>query len=217
MSTPTEITNTYFEKRMSELGITPEINQVTILKNVEGKDELVPVPIFRPHEKGIEIIAYTLKHTTIRVEKDNSRWKKDWSIIRHERPITNKNGDLMKYQMPKGAGSFPFFPPALLQKFDDKAPIDILYLTEGYFKAMKGSMHGIDIVGLPSITHMKDKEKGTLHPEILELMTTCSVKRMVWLTDGDCLDISKTLEDEITKKKRPVQTSFQLLFIDTGI
>jgi hypothetical protein len=139
MSTPTEsTTQSYFEKRMSELGITPELNQVTIWRNVEGKNELVPEPIFRPHEKGIEIIAYTLKHSTIRVEKDNSRWKKDWSIIRHETPHLNKNGDLMKYQMPKGAGSFPFFPPNLLKNSMIKPSIDVLYLTEGYFKAFKG-------------------------------------------------------------------------------
>lgn len=224
MSTPTETAPSYFEKRMSQLGITDEINEVTIWQNVEGKNELVPVKVFRPHEKGIEIIAYTLRHTTIRVEKDGSRWKKDWSIIRHEKPLTNKNGDLMKYQMPKGAGSFPFFPPTLLKKFDDKTPIDILYLTEGYFKAFKGSMHGIDIIGLPSITHMKDKEKGTLHHEILELMNACSVKRMVWLTDGDCLDISKDLKEELTGKdkdlyKRPANffssvTTFKQLLDD---
>jgi hypothetical protein len=202
MSTPTETTQSYYEKRMAQLGITPELNQVTILRNVDGKNEFVPEPIFRPHEKGIEIIVYTLKHTTIRVEKNGGRWKTDWAIIRHERPLTNKNGDLMKYQMPKGSGSYPFFPPSLLKKYDDRTPVDVLYLTEGYFKAFKGSMHGIDIVGLASITHMKDKEKGTLHPEILELMNTCNVKRMVWLTDGDCLDISTQLEDEITKKPK---------------
>lgn len=195
-------TISYFDQRMQQLGITPEINQVEILRNKDGVNQLVPEPIFTPHEKGIEIKVYTLDHTTIRVEKDNSRWKKDWSIIRHEKPLVSKNGDLMKYQMPKGAGSFPFFPPKLLKKFDEKQNIDVLYLTEGFFKAFKGDMHGIDIVGLPSITHMKDKEKGTLHGDILKLMHTCNVKRMVWLTDGDCLDISRELEDEITKRPK---------------
>jgi hypothetical protein len=200
MSTPTE-TTTYFEKRMQELGITEEMNQITIWQNKDNKNQLVPVPIFRPHEKGIEIITYSIDHRTIRIEKEGSRWKKDWSIIRHEKPIQTKNGEA-KYTMPKGQGSYPFFPPNLVKKYDDKQSIDVLYLTEGYFKAFKGDMHGIDIVGLPSITHMKDKDKGTLHGDILELMNVCDVKRMVWLTDGDCLDIATQLQEEYTKKDK---------------
>jgi hypothetical protein len=213
MSTPlnnTEVSTSYFDKRMQELGITPEINQVALWKNVEGKSQLVPVPIFRPHEKGIEIVPYYLDRRTIRIDsisidenghQKGSKWKKDWSIIRHEKPIQTKNGPA-KYTMPKGKGSFPFFPPNLLKKYDDKQPIDILYLTEGYFKAFKGDMHGIDIVGLPSITHLKDKEKGTLHPDVLQLMNTCNVRRMVWLTDGDCLDIPTMLKEDMTGKDK---------------
>ncbi len=83
-------TLSYFESRMQQLGITPDINQVTIWQNKDGADQLLPVPIFKPHEKGIEITPYTLRHTKIRVEKDGSKWKKDWSIIRHERPIQTK-------------------------------------------------------------------------------------------------------------------------------
>jgi hypothetical protein len=45
---------------------------------------------------------------------------------------------------------------------------------------------------------MKDKEKKSLHPDILKILDTCQVKRAVWLTDGDCLDITGK---EITEKK----------------
>lgn len=207
----------YFEHRMAQLGITEDLNQVNLwrtnIETVPHTNELAPVPIFREHIKGIEIIVYTLDRTqptfdnTTIDEKGKltgSKIKKQWSIIRLEHPITTKNGT-MKYQMPKGQGSYPFFPPALLDKFDAKTPIKSLFITEGFFKAFKASMHGLDIVGIPSITHLKNKE-GELHKDIKELIRICKVQRVVWLTDGDCFDLSKKANDakeEVDLRVRP--------------
>ena len=194
----------YYSERMQELGITPEINQVMLWRNANTKDdkgnitsvaELQPVPVFKQHDRGLEIVVYTIDRETVRIEKEGSRFKKDWSIIRLEHPVVKANGDTIKYQMPKGQGSFPFFPPALLDKYDNKIPIQTLFLTEGYIKAFVAAMHGVDIVGLPSITHLKNKQKGSLHEDVLKLIQTCDVKRVVWLTDGDCLDLSSKLSN----------------------
>lgn len=62
-------------------------------------------------------------------------------------------------------------------------------------------MHGLDIIGLPSITHMRNKDTGSLHPGILKIIQTCRVRRVVWLVDGDCLDISKNLKEADGKDK----------------
>lgn len=197
----------YFEQRMTELGITASINMAMLWKhNMDtNQTELVPVPIFREHPKGIEIIPYTLSRHTIRIEKEGSKIKKDWSIIRYEKPIIKENGDQIKYLMPKGKGSFPLITPNVLDAYDSDRQIDTLFLTEGYFKAWKGYMHGLHIIGLPSITHMKNKETGKLHTDIEKIIKACRVKRCVWLTDGDCLDITSK---EITEAKdlytRPV-------------
>lgn len=208
----------YLEQRLDLLGITPELNQVKLwFTNTEGpyphKEELMPVPIFKHHNKGIEIIVYTLdrllpKYDNTSIDENGkltgSKIKKDWSIIRLEHPITTKNG-VMKYQMPKGQGSYPFFPPALLDKFDARTPIKSLFITEGFFKAFKASMHGLDIIGIPSITHLKNKE-GELHKDIKELIRLCKVERVVWLTDGDCFDLSKKAADpkeEVDLRTRP--------------
>ena len=131
---------------------------------------------------------------------ETSRSKKSWSIIRLEHPIAKENGDTIKYVMPKGQNSFPFFPPELIDKYDAKTPIDTLILTEGFFKARKGAMNGLDIIGVPSITHLKNKEKGTLHPDIIQLITTCHVKRVIWLLDGDCLDVSQKEKADLYKR-----------------
>lgn len=209
---------TYFERRMEKLGITPELNQIKLVakRDFDNKPtEFITEPIFRPHEKGIEILVYNLdrskmwykpEYTAEEERKGQRKWSKAWSIIRYEYPeIDKKTGKENKYKMPKGAGSFPFFPPSLVDKVEKKTPIKFLYLTEGFFKAFKGSMHGLDIVGLPSITHLKQKDDGALHQDIKEIIRICKVENVVWLTDGDCFDLSKDAktDKELNVTKRP--------------
>lgn len=198
---------TYFDERMDLLGVTAEQNRIKVWQyNAEkSTNELAEVPVFKETEKGIDIYVFTIDRELITYNREGSRWKnKPYCITRLQEPIRKDNGDTIKYLIPKGQGSYPFFPPSIVDKYDNKETIETLYLVEGFFKAFKGAMHGIDIVGLSSITHMKEKEKGTLHSDIIKLMRTCNVKRVVWLTDGDCLDItSKDITEQIDLYKRP--------------
>lgn len=201
---PTE--KSYFQQRMELLGITPEINKIALNKTElqTGKPILEEVPIFTEVEKGIKILVYTLDRCSIRIEKANSRIKEDFAMTRLKDPIISKKGDVIKYLIPKGVGTQPFFPPSIIEKFEQKIPMKTIFLTEGYFKAFKAAMHGLDIIGLSSITHMKDRETGKLHGDILKLVNSGLVERFVWLTDGDCLDISsKELTDEKDLAMRP--------------
>jgi hypothetical protein len=188
----------YYEQRLKKLGITEQHNKIALLKyDAEAqKNILKEEQIFRKHDKGIEIIVYTLDRELVTINTESSRYKKHWSIIRLEQP----KGD-MKYQMPKGSGSYPFFPPELIAKYEAKNCIQTLFITEGFFKARKAAMHGMDIIGLASITHLKEKSTGALHSDILKLIKTCDVKRVVWLTDGDAIDISRELKDSNNKDK----------------
>src|SRR5689334_4515899 len=99
----------YYQQRMNLLGITPEQNTISLWQynSDSGKDELTPMPVFKEHPKGIEIIPYNLERYHIRIEKQGSKIKKDWSIVRLEKPIIKDNGDVIKYLMPKGQGSLP--------------------------------------------------------------------------------------------------------------
>src|SRR3982750_664580 len=119
---------TYFETRLAALGITPELNTIMLHKSdlKTGEEGLQPEQIFKPHEKGIEIIVYSLDRLQPKYTPENSRWKKNWSIIRYEHPLVKPNGDTLKYLMPKGQGSFPFFPPQLVNAFDSKTKIKSL-------------------------------------------------------------------------------------------
>lgn len=191
----------YFQKRMDLLGITPEINKIGLLRNKledgQHKDVIVEEPIFRETELGIDIIVYDLQRQLIQTKPDGSRWSKTFAITRLKEPV-EKNGQVMKYRIPKGAGTYPFFPPQLIEKYEKKIPMKTVFLTEGYFKAFKGAMHGLDIIGLSSITHMKERGKELLHEDIVKLIKSGLVEQFVWLVDGDCLDIT---QKEITEDK----------------
>lgn len=195
----------YFDQRMQLLGITPEINTVKLWEfdSAANDNVLKPRPVFTQVPQGIEMLVYTLDRRTIRIEKSGSKIKKDYSLLRLEHPTTNRKGDQAKYIMPKGHPTQPFFPPALLDAYDNKTPIPVLYITEGYFKAFKAAMHGIMCVGVPSITCLKNKD-GELFGDVLKLVQTCRVERLVWLTDGDCRNLTtKEIKPDTDLSKRP--------------
>lgn len=191
---------------MNLMGVTPELNTIQLWQYDAklGENYLKDFPIFRDVEAGIDILVYSIDRNLINYAKEGSRWKRnEYCITRLREPI-EKNGSVQKYRLPKGQGTYPFFPPMLVQAFEHGHNIPVLVLTEGYFKAFKASMHGIPCVGLTSITHIKSKETNTLHPDIIELIRKCEVQRVIWLTDGDALNItSKELEDGVDLYRRP--------------
>lgn len=204
----------FYQNRMQQLGVTEDNNYIEIA----DPDADYPAngfrtqPIFTEDKNGnIEILVYTIDRNRISLEhKGDGKMSqvnattKPYKITRLKNPIVKKDGDLIKYLMPKGQGTYPFFPPSLVDKFDKETRIDTLFITEGYFKAWAGCLHGLDVVGVSSITHLKEKESGKMHIDIRRLRDACKVKRMVWLTDGDCLDItSKELTDGKDLYKRP--------------
>ncbi len=199
----------FYHKRLDPLGVTEENNKIALWQNdINNKDShqeiLVDVPIFREVPEGIEIAVYTLDRLQITYSKEGTKAKKKFSIVRLENPVTRADGSVMKYKLPKGAGTHPFFPPALVDRYDKKEKFNILYLVEGYFKAWYASLQGANIVGLSSITHMKNAETGKLHPDIAKLIDACDIKKVVWLTDGDAIDITqKELTDGLDLSKRP--------------
>ncbi len=228
MDNPTPPTEqiSYFDKRMQELGVTEENNRVSLgFFNIETKEnDRKDYPIFSKVDEGIKIIVYTIGGNMVNYAKEGSRYKiNEYYITRLEKPITKKDGSLQKYALPPKQSTYPFFPPLLLDYYSKKTKLETLVLTEGYFKAFKAAMHGLPCVGLASITTLKNKETGDLHEDILDLIKVCQVKRVIWLHDGDCTDISKDIStkdgnNEILKDlyKRPfnffrsVQTFYEL-------
>ncbi len=201
--------STYFNKRIKEeLKITEKQNKIH-LQNKEGKT--FDHDIFTEDAKGnIRILLYRLDRKII--EFDHPKATPNKPNIYNERTQTyfitrlhpdNVKGD-MKYIIPKGKGTFPFIPPPVLKKYENKEKIKTLILTEGSFKAFIGAKHGLNIIGLTSITHYKNKKTKELHPDIIRIIKTCQVKNIIMLYDGDCRDISeKAIEEEKDLYKRP--------------
>ncbi|VBB45205.1 conserved hypothetical protein [uncultured Paludibacter sp.] len=204
-------TKSYLQTRVFDLmKITPEQNKVKVtVEDAEGTDRTVTMDIFSSDDKdNIDILVYTIDrkliiydHPDANPEHPNINNNRDryFKIKRLKEP----KGD-MKYMMPKGVGTYPFFAPGLVEKYEKAEQIKTLVLTEGYFKAFTASIHGWDIVGLSSITHYADTKTKAIHPDIAKIILKCKVENVVMLYDGDCLNIStKALEAGEDLAKRP--------------
>jgi len=203
---------TYLQTRVYDtLGIIPEQNKVTVITKDRYDSEVKQeMPIFSSDkDDNIDILVYTLDRKLITFDHPNADPERPninnnrtqhFKITRLKNPQDNAP----KYRIPKGVGTYPFMPPALIEKYEQGEEIKTLVLTEGYFKAFKASIHGWDIVGLSSIHHYANAKTKQIHQDIAMIIRHCKVKNVVMLYDGDCLDIStKDLQAGNDIAKRP--------------
>lgn len=187
----------YYDNRLRELGVT-EKDVKTVLNyeiGKDGEDKKGLFQFFRCGDLGIDIYFWDIFGNVLYYEEFDSTHnisrmgkspRKEYKITR----LANPTGD-MKYKFPKGVGeTYPWIPPSILSKYKERERIQTLYLTEGAFKAYKASLHGLDIVGLTSITHYKDKN-GMMYRDVIRIIQDCKVENVVMLYDADCLNISK--------------------------
>ena len=195
----------YYNKTIAELGVTEDNNyfelevgvdenQKSVMDDATGtwKKFIRKFPVFTCGEKGVDILVADVYGNKLQYVKTGTKFTRDYIVTRLQKPIVKADGSVQKYDIPGKVPVRPFFPPAIINKFRTKTKIKNLYFTEGYKKAFKASIHNIDCVAFISITTLKDKETGEIHPEILELIKDCQVERLIWLTDGDCRDIKET-------------------------
>lgn len=209
-------TLSFFEKRIyGELGLTPEQNVVELyypgIHDTWMKNE---TKLFEEDEAGnIVIKVYDIEKKVItykanKHEKEYYNRLNVFQIIRLKEPEIFKDKEgrekSRKYILPSSAGTYPYFPISLCDKYARAEKIKTLTLTEGYLKAAKGSLCGIDIVGLSSITHIKEKPTQMMYEDILKLIKRCEVENVIILFDGDCRQISlKDLEEGKDLIRRP--------------
>lgn len=194
---PTRIKGNFFKETLRSIGLTSSQNKVSV-KWLNRASQSEDVPLLSEDENGnIDFLVYDINGFVITYEKQNgSRHILPYKVKRLKEPILDNKGHMMKYVIPKGIGTRPFFPPNLLQKFQDKEKIYTLLLTEGYKKAISGWLNGLDIVGLTSISTYTDKQTLQLHRDIVDLILACDIKNIILLYDGDCRDISQKALDE---------------------
>lgn len=185
----------YYITRLKELGVT-ERDCKTVLNYEVGNDCIEKTgeyQFIREGDKGIDIYFFDLHGNVIYFEDKAKEYNRQCKTTNTEYKITRLSepkGD-MKYKFPSGVGeTFPWIPPALVNKYKKREVIRTLYLTEGAFKAFKASLHGLDIVGLTSITHYKSSN-GMMYKDVIRLIQDCKVENVVMLYDADCLNISQ--------------------------
>lgn len=192
---------------MLPLGVTPDNNKITVTNpNVDfpmtGKTE---AEIFSEDKDGNIVIMYwringdLITYPVVGSGKMSEINAKTKTYI--TKRLKEPKGD-MKYQMPAGQGTKPWFSPETTAAYGRKDKIETIYLTEGVFKAWAASKEGAHVVGLSSVTTYRDAEGG-LHTDIQRLIIDCRVENVVVLWDADCIDISTTalkMRDDLTKR-----------------
>ena len=196
---------TYFHERLDPIGWTEERGRFTTpnWESRGGVSQPIPVgqwdhklytrELFDVDKDGNLLIPYYRINGSPATYAKGDGPARNYVITRLRNPEANKEGDLVKYRIPKGAGTFAWFPPRLIEAFREKRHIDALVLTEGALKAFALANAGADCVGLTSITHAKDRDKSLdqLHQDVVDLIRACTPKKVIWLVDGDCKHFSR--------------------------
>ncbi len=197
----------YFAERIEkQLGITNAENTVELYDDAGA---LVSNKVFTHNQHGdIEILHYSLGRKTFKyarnAENPGADSKERYAVLTRRAPHRALDGK--KYDYAKGkTGNHLFWHPRLLDMYDNEDEVETLVLTEGCFKAWAAVKAGIICCGLPSITIYQDKKDADeIHPEIVDFISRCKVKRVLILWDGDCRNIStKDLWDEEDLYARP--------------
>lgn len=206
-----EINNEYLNERLSKLGITADHNRHIIRTEKASSpghfiDEVVP--FFSADAEGNIVIHY------FNLDGRQYSWKKEnakWPVYFTRKRLRVQKED-QKYSQDKGSGQFPFFTPSVLHKYrlakgdagdynQDKGRIETLIVVEGEFKAFKGYMAGMDIIGIPSIHGFYNGDvRGKLHEDIQDLIITCQVQKIVFLVDADLLTLKWEEKKDLSKR-----------------
>lgn len=218
----------YLTKRLAELSITPEINRHVIRTlRQDGTVLEEPTPFFEADPEGNIVINYfQLSGLRYSWKKEDTKFPRHFVRKRLVKPTENQ-----KYSQEKGSGQFPFFTPKILSKYamakagQEGGYIETLLVVEGEFKAFKGDMAGLDIIGIPSIHGFYNGDvRGKLHEDIQELIVACRVKKIVFLVDADLLSLRWEANKDLAKRPESFFTavklfreSLQLLLDDTNV
>lgn len=198
--------DTYLKERLDIIGISEDENKVQLSTNDLSSPKKGVYAIFTSNKHGdIDILQYSLHRKVWEYEQKTTSAGTVFDE-NHQTRINPLWADFCagKYDF-QAAKNTPFWHPELIRLFEEREEVETLVITEGQFKAFKATKEGIPTVGLTSISHFKDGKLNTLHPEIIEFVKACNVKKVIILWDGDCRDISlkvlnDTYDNDISKR-----------------
>ena len=197
----------FFLDQLTEVGLPLEKNEFTYVRDgVTGTgrymhpDDDGNIRFYVPEIISGDIETYTYgqePHVKIR----------DWYLTRWQEPKITNDGPA-KYTPVKGAGTRLLFTQAVVDAFNQKKQVPVLYVIEGFKKALSGWVNcGMPIVGMNGLTgykepNTKDKENDLpkLRKELKEVLITCNVKKVVVILDSDLFDLSEKKDKPETSR-----------------
>lgn len=185
----------YFDQRLADMGITAANNHF-VYTDANGA-EWTRVLFEEEAGTGNIIIHYhgpDGHHYSFQNGKD--KWAKDYVRKRLRQPDGNR-----KYHAPSGSPNFPYLPHKLIEAYQRGTELPVLIITEGEFKATAGCMAGLAVLGISGIHNWYDPN-GTkrLHDDIVRLIERCRVKKVLFLTDADTLQITYKPDKELSER-----------------
>lgn len=197
---PEQPEQNYFEARCLAIGLTSDRNKLLTPEYPALPDTKIleyPLLIEDKSTGDILIPVYGLDGHPVNYLKDNpgklnNQKAKPFEIRRYKpgNERKTKEGKEIKYDTPKGAKTLPWISPNIIEAHRTGAEIDTIVIIEGYIKAISGYLNGLYIFGLSGIQNAKDKDTGTMHPDILTVIKEHKVNNVILLYDGDCTQIS---------------------------
>ncbi len=190
---------TYLLSRLETLQISSLENKIHLANGEESK-------YFDADESGNIILNYlNLTGGYYHWKKEGIKYPRRFQRIRLRYP----NGD-QKYSQPKGSPHFPFFTQGIIDRYNRAEHIKTLYIVEGEFKAFKGWLCGLDIIGIPSIHGFYSSEqKGKMHEDIESVIVTCKVKQVVFVADADVLVTHWAQGKDLSKRAHSFYTAIK--------
>lgn len=176
----------------------PEFEGAAMLETTEEMERHV---LFREDEDGNLIIPYySLYGHVLTTHQGENKWPKPFDRIRLRVPRITDDGKEMKYKTPWKAGNQIYFPPEVIQKFRNREQIDLLIITEGEKKAIRGAKCGLDVVSVSGIHNFYNDEGKTLHLDLLHLMKRCKVRKVYFMTDADTMVLKYRVDRDLSKR-----------------
>ncbi len=142
---------------------------------------------------------YTFKKS---YQGKENKWPTAFIRKRFVVPKIGADGKEYRYESPKGSGMFPFFTPKLIEAYLTKTKIDVLFITEGEFKALKSCKHKMHVLGIPSIHGFYDNDfDKRVHEDIIDFVKVCQVEKLVLLTDADTLTVKWERDKDLSRRQ----------------
>ena len=205
----------YYQQRCDAIGLTAEKNKLCTPEHRAIPDsKIIEYPLFCEDAKTGDCIipVYGLNGHPVNYYQDNpgklmNGKTKPFEVRRYKPGNEPKDKDqkIIKYHTPKGAKTLPWISPNIIEAYNAGLELDTIVITEGYIKGISGFLNGLHIFALSGILNSKDKDTGTLHSDILEVVLKCKVKNVIVLFDGDANNISlNALNEGKDLYKRPL-------------